>query len=651
MRRTLLALTALASLAILASGGSGALAISTGPLGASPDPVAFGTQAQGVTATRTVTISDDSGTVPITISSISASGDYGKTNDTCTGTTLNSTGDQCTVGVTFKPTSSGSDPGTLTINDDDSADGSQQTVNLTGSGVANQFTVTTPPDFGDIVVGHTSADQGVTVTNATDYDANPSGPTIGGADAADFGISANTCGGVVPANTSCTFNIHFSPSGTGAEHATLNVGGQALALSGTGTQANAQVTPASIAFGNQPIATDSGPSTITLKNTGTAQLTYSSTSVGGSNPTDFSVSDAGCVSAVLNPGDQCTISADFVPTASGSRSATVTVHDSDPNNPTQTLTLTGNGTASSVAFTPSSVTFTNPVVAGLASPAHTVRITNATSKNMPISGVTLAGANPKNFLRSADTCTGQTLAPNTFCTVHVQFAPTGAGRRTALLQVTDTGPVGPAHKHVLTLTGTGKSPNNPKSVHGTVGCQSTRITWVSPTATRFAGVRVVRNHAHFPANAGDGTLLRHAGGVAVDTHLKHFTTYYYRVFAAYHSRTRPSRTNYSAGVKLKLRTGEICTPQARARISDRTPKFSWLAASTRSGYAFVLQRGDTTIKIGYARKTSYQLPSSWHYHGGRHLLVEGGTYTFFLYAYPKAHPNGVLIGQVTFFER
>jgi hypothetical protein len=31
--------------------------------------------------------------------------------------------------------------------------------------------------------------------------------------------------------------------------------------------------------------------------------------------------------------------------------------------------------------------------------------------------------------------------------------------------------------------------------------------------------------------------------------------------------------------------------------------------------------------------------------------VRGRTYTFFLFAYPKSNPDGVLIGQMTFTER
>jgi len=647
LRRTLLALTALASLlVVLATGGSGALGSTGGVFDESPTAVSFGHVSGTNPQTKTETLTNTgSSTVNISSVQLNGSGDFAIASNSCNGAAVDPN-QTCSVDVTFAPTSTGTETATLDITDDDPS--SPQSVDVAGQGVSPEFSLGTAPTFPDTVVGQTSQTQSILVTNNTDYADNTPAISLGGSNPGQFNLDASACSGQVT-TAGCNVNVSFQPTSTGTQNATLNLGAQSVSLTGTGTQASAQVQPTSIDFGNQPVATSAGASNITLKNTGTAPLTYTNFGVTG-NTTDFSVSDTGCVGAILQPNATCTLTADFVPTATGARSATVTVHDSDPNNPTQTVNLTGNGTPSSVGFTPSTVTFLNPVVAGLASPVHNVKITNTTSKNMPIKGIAIGGTNPKSFIRSADMCTGQTLAPSTSCSVHVQFAPTAAGHRSAFLQVTDTGAVAP-HAHVVTLTGTATSPNDPKAVHGAIGCQSSQISWVSPTATRFAGVRVVRNHAHFPTNIGDGTVVPHSNGVATDKGLKHFTTYYYRVFATYHSKTRAADINYSAGVKMKLRTGEMCTPRNGARTTDRTPDFTWLASATRNGYAFVLQRSETTIDIAYSRRTSYQLRSSWRYHGHRHRLVEGGVYTFFLFAYPKSHPNGVLIGQTTFTER
>ncbi|MGH9432397.1 MAG: choice-of-anchor D domain-containing protein, partial [Terriglobia bacterium] len=70
-------------------------------------------------------------TIPLSIGSITTSGDYAQRND-C-GTTIPANG-HCTITVTFTPTQTGSLPGTLTITDSDLQ--SPQIVNLSGTGVA-----------------------------------------------------------------------------------------------------------------------------------------------------------------------------------------------------------------------------------------------------------------------------------------------------------------------------------------------------------------------------------------------------------------------------------------------------------------------------------------------------------------------------------
>src|SRR6185312_15519479 len=233
----------------------------------------------------------------------------------------------------------------------------------------------------------------------------------------------------------------------------------------------------------------------------------SSTGVGGANPGDFSVVDASFAKKVtLAPNASCSITVAFNPTATGARSAVINITDDDPQNGTQTVNVSGTGTPSSVGFSPATVTYTNPIPAGTASPPHVVTVRNLTNSPMPITGTALGGTNPRNFARSADTCTGTTLQPNDTCTVRVMFTPSAGGRRTAVLAVRDTGTVTP-HTHQITLTGRATAPNNPKRVRATVGCASVTVTWVSPTATRFASTIVVRNHSRYPNNPGDGTVV------------------------------------------------------------------------------------------------------------------------------------------------
>lgn len=653
-RRLALASTALLTVGVaLATSGSGAMGITAGVFGAQPNAVDFGNVAASAPQTITETLTNNgAGTVNISSTSLSGpdQGDFSLSNNSCQGAAVDPN-NTCSVDITFQPSSNSSESASLDIADDDPS--SPQSVPLSGTGVADQFSVAGGPlDFGDQRVGTTSPNQTVIVTNNTDYAANPANANVTGANSGDFGASG--CSGSVSggnSNNTCTVDVDFTPGATGTRNATLNVAGQQVSLTGNGTDPSAGVSPGSFNFGNQPLHVISQTETITLQNNGNGPLTYSSTSVGGANPGDFSVSDADCAAKVtLAPNASCAITVAFNPTATGARSAVININDDDPQNGTQSVNVSGTGTPSSVGFSPVTVTYTKAIPAGTSSPGHVVTIRNLTSSPMPIVSTALGGTNPKNFIRSADTCTGQVLQPSATCTIHVAFTPSAAGRRTAVLSVTDNGSVGP-HTHQVTLTGRATAPKNPKSVRGTVGCSSVTVHWVPNTATRFAGTIVVRNHARYPTSPSDGHVVPHSSGVAHDGGLKHFSNYYYRVFAKYHSLTHKGQLNYSKGVRLREHTGEICTPQNGARLHNLRPRFTWLPYPTQNGYAFVLQRGQTTIEIDYTRKTAWQTPATWRYRSRTHRLARDRSYTFYLYAYPAAHPNGIFIGKVSFSER
>ncbi|MCL5098174.1 MAG: choice-of-anchor D domain-containing protein [Candidatus Omnitrophica bacterium] len=101
------------------------------------------------------------------------------------------------------------------------------------------------------------------------------------------------------------------------------------------------VTPASLAFGNQIVATTSAPQTLTVSNSGGAPLTINSITITGANFTDFAQTNA--CGASLAGGANCTISVTFTPMTAGARTANLSIGTSDPLNPTLTVALSGSG--------------------------------------------------------------------------------------------------------------------------------------------------------------------------------------------------------------------------------------------------------------------------------------------------------------------
>jgi trimeric autotransporter adhesin len=105
------------------------------------------------------------------------------------------------------------------------------------------------------------------------------------------------------------------------------------------------LTPTSLAFTAQALATTSPAKPVTLKNTGTATLTITSITITGTNAADFSQTHtcgASLAAAHLAAGASCMISMKFKPTATGIRTASLSVADNASASP-QTCKLTGTG--------------------------------------------------------------------------------------------------------------------------------------------------------------------------------------------------------------------------------------------------------------------------------------------------------------------
>lgn len=166
-----------------------------------------------------------------------------------------------------------------------------------------------PFDFGNQVVGQTSAAQVFTVQNTGNADLNMASASVSG----DFAISSDECSGtsVAPGGT-CTISVTFTPTQTGSLTGALTISDNAadspqqVSLSGTGTQPALSLSTSSLAFGDQAVGTTSTAQTVTITNTGTSDLHVSTVSTSGANAGDFSASPSGCGDVAA--GATCNIS-------------------------------------------------------------------------------------------------------------------------------------------------------------------------------------------------------------------------------------------------------------------------------------------------------------------------------------------------------
>jgi hypothetical protein len=150
-----------------------------------------------------------------------------------------------------------------------------------------------------------------------------------------------------------------------------------------------------VTYGPQEVGTSSPVQTVTLTNTGSASLFISRMAQAGANPLDFAESNDFCIGSSVAPGASCTLQASFTPTATGTRTATISVVDNAPSSP-QVITFTGTGTSVN-GPTPLSIDTTGQTC-------------DASGCDLGIPGDALVG----NFYYGAQSTLGQATAPFTW---------------------------------------------------------------------------------------------------------------------------------------------------------------------------------------------------------------------------------------------
>ncbi|GAC1419938.1 MAG: hypothetical protein NVSMB62_13290 [Acidobacteriaceae bacterium] len=427
-----------------------------------PTALSFGTQAVSTASSaQTVTVTN-SGSIALTITSLSLTSDFAQTN-TCTTGPL-SPGVSCRVTVQFLPTATGTRTGVLTVYGN--VAGGQATVQLSGIGtppaaiILNPILLTYPAS----TVGSTSPVQNITVSNTGGTPATLGTAAVTG----DFIITANTCGATLAGSTGCTVSVTFKPTAPGTRTGNFtissSVGTQTAALSGTGTlPATDALSPTTLAFPAQQLNTLSSAQSVTLTNNGDVALQLIAASIAAG---DFAIVNA-CGNS-LNAHASCTMQVAFAPKAVGPQTGTLTVSDQYRS---QSVTLSGTGVAPpGVSLSPAARLDFGAIGIGSTSAAQTVTLTNNGGLPLAIQSFALTGdfAIPSG----ANTC-GISLAPATACTLQLVFTPSVGGTRTGTLTVNDNAAGSP---QTIALTGTGidfaLAPNGPTSFTITAGQQA-----------------------------------------------------------------------------------------------------------------------------------------------------------------------------------
>ena len=339
-------------------------------------------------------------------------------------------------------------------------------------------------DFGHQIIGTASAAQTVPLTNVLDPNVQIASVSVTGLAATQYEVvpaAVNACpdpGTALTLDTPCNVAVRFTPSSEGTKDAFLRVVPAGalqrpviVALKGVGDpipRPSIAVSKGVLSYGTVTYPATGLDSTL-ITNGGNADLNVTNVAIVGAAG-DFTRVDGGADSCPLTnsfvvpqAGGSCRIYVQFKPSAIGARTGTLTLtHDAAGGS--TTISLTGNGAASTIAVNNTTLGFSNVNQGTSKSLTLSIRNSSATL-NVVVGNLTVVNQSPATaqplYATNGNGCVGTTLAPGKSCNVTVTFQPTaarGAVRGTtyrATLQVRGDSHTLPEITNV-TLTGTVK---------------------------------------------------------------------------------------------------------------------------------------------------------------------------------------------------
>jgi len=418
------------------------------PITLSPTSASFGTQAIGTTSSPQSITVNNTGTSSFTVNSVVASGSYTKT-DTCSGSVIQA-GGSCTVRVTFSPSSVGSQPGAITINDTTAS--SPHVVGLTGTGASPISVTPALISFGNVSVGSTSGSHTMTVSNNTGVTLN-----IGVAASGEYGVAAtgaSPCGSTLAAGASCTAGVTFTPTVNGTTRGAVTVTAnssyspQIVSLSGVGVNGSTgplTFSPINVTFTNIVAGTTTATKSVTVTNSSSTGITINSVTVSGEY--SLSTTSKPC-SGTLAAGAKCTLAVSFSPNGAGTLYGSILVTDNASINK-QIVSLSSTSVLPAT-IAPATIGFGNQTVGSTSSP-QIVTITNNQSTALTLAGITASG--DYLVIAAGQTPCGASVPALGQCTVGVEFSPSQAGAIAGALTVNHSASNTPL---LVGLSGTGQ---------------------------------------------------------------------------------------------------------------------------------------------------------------------------------------------------
>jgi hypothetical protein len=211
--------------------------------------------------------------------------------------------------------------------------------------------------------------------------------------------------------------------------------------------------PSPLVFPHTDVGATSARKDVTVGNGGEGGLDLTSVALEGGDSDQFVIVSQNCTTRSIRPGESCTIGIRFRPTLNGPLETSLRFRMEGLNGAIDSP-VTGIGgppPAPAFAVSPANLAFGDQRIK-TTSAAKRLTVTNTGTANLAVASTDLAGTDATQFVVSADSCEGKTVAPGGTCTVDVRFKPARPGTKNATLTFTHNAPASP---HTVALTGRG----------------------------------------------------------------------------------------------------------------------------------------------------------------------------------------------------
>lgn len=261
-------------------------------------------------------------------------GQFAIHQDNCTGATVAASGGICEVDVSFLPETDGNLNAVFNVISQNAA-GTAVAFSADASFTNLAFS---PLNFANTEVADRNT-QTLSISNLGHSDFLVMGLTLSGANPDQFSISEDACTGQTLAGNglgSCTVNVNFNPQTVGIFLANLNVlspgGISSTSFSATGlTQATPllALNATQLTYVTSAVGAVSNPLTLTLSNSGNANLLLNNLLITGSHASTFTVQSDACSSTILAPGNSCEVVISYTGSAVANQTAVLVVSSND----------------------------------------------------------------------------------------------------------------------------------------------------------------------------------------------------------------------------------------------------------------------------------------------------------------------------------